>query len=133
MHSPLNVKRVFHTHWWGPRAIIVSFLVRGNSYAQCRQNNLETQVAVATGGNTKQIFQYKDPQNKQVDSLSLFLFHIHVMHLDIIKVIHSPMNAQILVIKNNIKIYIKIVPTCFRAVTPFSGSSLFVLAKVTLC
>jgi len=32
----------------------------------------------------------------------------------------------------NIKIYIKIAPTCFCAVTPSSGSALFVLAKVTL-
>jgi len=36
-------------------------------------------------------------------------------------------------LKNNIKIYIKIAPTCFGAVTPSSGSSLSVLAKVTLC
>jgi hypothetical protein len=35
-------------------------------------------------------------------------------------------------LKNNIKIYIKIAPTCFGAVTPSSGSALFVLAKVTL-
>ena len=32
----------------------------------------------------------------------------------------------------NIKISIKIAPTCFGAVTPFSGSALSVLAKVTL-
>jgi len=36
-------------------------------------------------------------------------------------------------LKNNIKIYIKIAPTCFSAVTQFAGSSLSVLAKVTLC
>jgi len=30
------------------------------------------------------------------------------------------------------KIYIKIAPTCFGAVSPSSGSALFVLAKVTL-
>ena len=35
--------------------------------------------------------------------------------------------------KSNIKIYIKIAPTCSGAVTPSSGSALFVLAKVTLC
>jgi len=29
-------------------------------------------------------------------------------------------------------LYIKIAPTCFGAVTPHSGSALFVLAKVTL-
>jgi len=36
-------------------------------------------------------------------------------------------------LKNNIKIYIKIAPTCFGAVTPSSGNSLSVLAKDTLC
>ena len=36
-------------------------------------------------------------------------------------------------LKNNIKIYIKIAPTCFSAVTPSSGSALSVLAKVTFC
>jgi hypothetical protein len=34
-------------------------------------------------------------------------------------------------LKNNIKIYIKTTPTCSGAVTPSSGSALFVLAKVT--
>ena len=38
--------------------------------------------------------------------------------------------------KNNIKIYtiiyIKTAPTCFVAVTPSSGSALFVLTKVTV-
>jgi len=43
------------------------------------------------------------------------------------------MNAQVIVLKNNIKIYIKIAPTCFGAVTPSFGSSLSVLAKVTFC
>ena len=32
--------------------------------------------------------------------------------------------------KNNIKIYIKIAPTCFGAVTPSSGSSLSFLLKL---
>jgi len=50
-----------------------------------------------------------------------------------IKVYYSPTNAQVIVLKNNIKIYIKIAPTYFGAVTPLSGSSLSVLAKVTLC
>ena len=54
------------------------------------------------------------------------------MHLDVIKVFYSPTNAQVIVLKNNIKIYIKIAPTCSGAVTPSSGSALFVLAKVTL-
>jgi hypothetical protein len=59
-------------------------------------------------------------------------FHNHFMHLDIIKVFYSSTNAQEKKIKNNIKIYIKIVPTCFGVVIPSSGSALFVLAKVTL-
>jgi len=54
------------------------------------------------------------------------------VHLDVIKVFYSPTNAQVIVLKNNIKIYIKIAPTCSGAVTPSSGSALFVLAKVTL-
>ena len=54
------------------------------------------------------------------------------MHLDIIKVFYLPMNAQVMVLNNNIKIYVKIAPTCYGAVTPSSGSSLSVLAKVTL-
>ena len=36
-------------------------------------------------------------------------------------------------LKINIKFYIKMVPTCFGAVTQYSVSSLSVLAKVTLC
>ena len=51
-----------------------------------------------------------------------------------IKVYYSPTNAQEIVFKkNNIKIYIKIAPTCFGAITPSSGSALSVLAKVALC
>jgi hypothetical protein len=60
-------------------------------------------------------------------------FHIRTVHLDIIKVIYSPTDAQVNCLKNNIKIYIKTAPTCFGAVTPSSGSALSVLAKVTLC
>jgi hypothetical protein len=45
------------------------------------------------------------------------------------KVYYSPTNAQVIVLKNNIKI----APTCFSAVTQSSGSSLSMLAKVTLC
>ena len=37
-----------------------------------------------------------------------------------------------IVFKNSIKIDIKTAPTCFGAVTPSSGSVLFVLAKVTV-
>jgi len=49
-----------------------------------------------------------------------------------IEVFYSPTTAQVIVLKNNIKIYIKIAPTCFATVTPSSGSALFVLAEVTL-
>jgi hypothetical protein len=49
---------------------------------------------------------------------------------------YSPTDAQVNFLKNNFKIYIKIyikkVPTCYGAVTPSSGSALFVLAKVTV-
>jgi len=54
------------------------------------------------------------------------------MFLSITKVFFSPTNAQVIVLKNNIKIYIKIALTCFGAVTPPSGSALTMLAKVTL-
>jgi hypothetical protein len=49
------------------------------------------------------------------------IFHIHTVHLDIIKVFHSPTDAQLNCLKNNFKIYIKIdiktSPTCFGAIT----------------
>jgi hypothetical protein len=45
---------------------------------------------------------------------------------------YSPTDAQVSCLKNNIKIYIKTAPTCYGAVTPSSGSALFVLAKVTV-
>jgi hypothetical protein len=54
------------------------------------------------------------------------------VHLNIIKVVYSPTDAQVKCLKNNIKFYIKTAPTCFGAVTPSSGSALFVLAKVTV-
>jgi len=59
-------------------------------------------------------------------------FHIRTVRLDIIKVLYSTTNAQVTVLKNNIKICIKIALTCFGAFAPSSGSALFVLAKVTL-
>jgi hypothetical protein len=46
---------------------------------------------------------------------------------NVIKVFYSPTNAQVIVLKNNIKIYIKIAPKYFGAVTPSSWSSLTVL------
>jgi len=49
---------------------------------------------------------------------------------------YSPTDAQVNFFKNNFKMYIKIdiktAATCFGAVTPSSGSALFVLAKVTV-
>jgi hypothetical protein len=50
----------------------------------------------------------------------------------LIKVFYSPTEAQLIVLKNIIKIYIKTAPTCFCAVTPSSGGALFLLAKVTV-
>jgi len=55
------------------------------------------------------------------------------VHLDTIKVYYSPTNAQVIVLKNSIKIYIKLAPKCFGPVSPSSGGSLSMLAKVTLC
>jgi hypothetical protein len=52
------------------------------------------------------------------------------------KFFYSPTDAQVNCLKNNFKIYIKIdietAPTRFGAVTTLSGSSLLVLAKVTV-
>jgi hypothetical protein len=48
------------------------------------------------------------------------------------KFFYSPTDAQVCCLKNNIKIYIKTARPCFGAVTPSSGSALFVLAKVTV-
>jgi len=49
---------------------------------------------------------------------------------------YSPIDAKLNCLKNSFNIYIKIntktAPTCFGAVTPSSGSALFVLAKVTV-
>jgi hypothetical protein len=49
---------------------------------------------------------------------------------------YSPTDAQVTCLKNIFKIYIKLdikaAPTCFGAVTPSSGSTLLVLAKVTV-
>jgi hypothetical protein len=68
--------------------------------------------------------------------IKFIIFHIHTVHLDIIKVFYSTTDEQVNCLKNNFKIYIKIgiktAPTCFNAVTPSSGSALLVLAKVTV-
>ena len=50
--------------------------------------------------------------------------HIRVEQ-SLYSVFYSPTNAQVIVLKNNIKIYIKIALTCFGTVTPSSGSALF--------
>jgi hypothetical protein len=52
------------------------------------------------------------------------------------KFFYSPPDEQVICLKNNFKIYIKIdikiAPTCFGAVTPSSENALLVLAKVTV-
>jgi len=50
----------------------------------------------------------------------------------VVKVFYSPTNAQVMVLKTVFKFTLKTAPTCFGAVTPSSGSALFVLAKVTV-
>jgi len=58
--------------------------------------------------------------------------HCHYL----LKFCYSPSDLQVNCLKNSFKIYIKIyiktAPTCFGAVTPSSGSALFVHAKVTV-
>ena len=54
------------------------------------------------------------------------------MNLDIIRVFYLLTDTQESYFKKDIKIYIKTAPTCFGAVTPSSGSVLFMLAKVTV-
>jgi hypothetical protein len=55
--------------------------------------------------------------------------------LELSKLFYSPTDARVNCLKNSINTYIKnkikMAPTCFGAVTPSSGSALFVLAKVT--
>jgi hypothetical protein len=43
------------------------------------------------------------PLKRQSDN-----FHIHTVHLDIMKVFYSPTEAQVNCLKNNFKVYIKI-------------------------
>jgi hypothetical protein len=52
--------------------------------------------------------------------------------LEDIKVIYSPTNEQVIVLKTIIKFTLRKAPTCLGAVTPSSGSALFVVAKVTV-
>ena len=72
-------------------------------------------------------------KSKYRDIYTHRVYYIRIVHLYIIKVIYSPTTAQVNCLKNNINIYIKITPTCFGVVAPYSGSSLSVLAKVTFC
>jgi len=58
--------------------------------------------------------------------------HSCTLNLDIIKVFYSPTDAQVKCLKIYIKIYFKTALTCFGAVTPSSGSTLFMLAMVTV-
>jgi hypothetical protein len=51
---------------------------------------------------------------------------------EITKDFYSPTDVQVNCLKNSIKLYIKTAPTRFGAVTPSSGSALFVLAKITI-
>jgi hypothetical protein len=46
----------------------------------------------------------------------VLLLLLLLLHLDIIKVFYSPTDAQVKCLKNNTKIYIKTVPTCFGAI-----------------
>jgi len=46
----------------------------------------------------------------------IYNFHIHALHLDIIKVFYSPNDAQVNCLKNNIKIYIKTAPDTNRCI-----------------
>jgi hypothetical protein len=58
-------------------------------------------------------------------------FHICTVHIDITKVFfYSPTDAEMSCLKNYI--YIKTAPTCFDAVTPSSGSTLFMVSKFTV-
>jgi hypothetical protein len=66
----------------------------------------------ATGVSGASLHNVRDPN---------YNFHIHTVHLDIIKVFHSRTDAQGNCLKNNFKIYIKIdiktAPTFFGAFT----------------
>jgi hypothetical protein len=68
--------------------------------------------------------------------LGFFLFTYIPCILILSKFFYSPTDAQVNCLKNNFKIYIKIdiktAPACFGSVTPSSGSTLLVLAKVTV-
>jgi hypothetical protein len=56
---------------------------------------------------------------------------IRTVHLDTIEAYCSSMNAQVIALKSNTKIYSKTASPCFSTVTPSSGSAIFVLVKVT--
>ena len=56
---------------------------------------------------------------------NIFFFRIRTLHRAIIKVIYSPTNAKVIVLKTILKFTLKQLPTCFGVtVTPSSGSAL---------
>jgi len=63
-------------------------------------------------------------------------FHNRTVHLDNIKVIHSPTDSQVNCLENSFKIYITLTLKQFRHVSvqsePSSGSAFLLLAKVTV-
>jgi hypothetical protein len=66
----------------------------------------------------------------QSNTEAFFFFHSRTVHLDIIKVVYLPTDAQYSCFKKNIKIYIKTAPTCFGAIT-IIREHIFELAKIT--
>ena len=68
--------------------------------------------------------------------MTVFFFTYVPCIVTLSKFFYSPTDAQVNCLKNDFKIRIKTniktAPTCFGAVTPLSGSALFVLAKVTV-
>jgi hypothetical protein len=69
-----------------------------------------------------------------ITTISFFFFFFFFTFLPCILILSKFFNNECTsdCLKNNIKIYIKIAPTCFGVVTPPSGISLSVLATVTI-
>jgi len=62
--------------------------------------------------NTKYTFNDADEvqipiTDRDRNVLNSLFFNIHTVHLEIIEVFYSPTNAQVIFLKNNIKIYNK--------------------------
>ena len=79
-----------------------------------------------------QIAQERGPKFNKYSLHTNRIFNFVPCILILSKFFYSPTDAQLDNIKNNFKIYITTAPTCFGAVTPSSGSALFVLVKVTV-